>query len=67
MNCDPKAKPAFVITRIVIEPKSGKEIAAGRLFSGTLYPGQEVFLNLAKKKERIQQVLIYNGIKPEML
>src|SRR3989344_4330883 len=36
INCDPKGKIAFVITRIVIEPKSGKEISAGRLFSGTL-------------------------------
>ncbi|MBU3913237.1 MAG: elongation factor EF-2 [Nanoarchaeota archaeon] len=67
MTCNPQGKPAFVITRIVIEPKSGKEIAAGRLFSGTFVPGQEVYLNLAKKKERIQQVLIYNGIKPEQL
>jgi elongation factor 2 len=67
INCNPNGKPAFVITRIVIEPKSGKEVAAGRLFSGTFYPGQEVYLNLAKKKERIQQVLIYNGIKPEQI
>jgi elongation factor 2 len=67
INCNPKGKTAFVITRIVIEPKSGKEIAAGRLFSGTLRPGQEVYLNLAKKKEKIQQVLIYNGIKPEQV
>ncbi len=67
MSCDPNGKPAFVITRVVIEPKSGKEIAAGRLFSGKLVPGQEVYLNLAKKRERIQQVLIYNGIKPEQI
>jgi len=33
INCDPKGKIAFVITRIVIEPKSGKEISAGRLSS----------------------------------
>ncbi|MCX6748055.1 MAG: elongation factor EF-2 [Candidatus Pacearchaeota archaeon] len=67
MQCDPKGKPAFVITRIVIDPKSGKEISAGRLFSGTLKQGQEVYLNLAKQKQRVQQVLIYNGIKPEQL
>jgi len=67
MSCNPKGKPAFVITRIVIEPKSGKEICAGRLFSGRLAPGMEVWLNLAKQKQRIQQVLIYNGIKPEQL
>ena len=67
MNCNPEGKPAFVITRIVIDPKSGKEISAGRLFSGTLTPGMDVYLNLAKAKQKIQQVLIYNGIKPEQI
>ena len=64
VNCNPKGKLAFVITRIVIEPKSGKEISAGRLFSGTIKQGQEVYLNQAKAKQRIQQVYIYQGIKP---
>ncbi len=67
MDCNPNGDPAFCITRIVIEPKSGKEISAGRLFSGTLKPGMEVYLNLAKKRQRIQQVLIYDGVKPEMV
>ena len=67
INCDPKAKPAFVITRIVIEPRSLKEISAGRLFSGTLRNGDEIYLNLAKQKQKIQQILIYNGIKPEQI
>lgn len=67
LECNPQGKPAFVITRIVIDPRSGKEISAGRLFSGTLRVGDEVYLNLAKKKQKIQQILIYNGIKPEQL
>ncbi|PIN94268.1 elongation factor EF-2 [Candidatus Pacearchaeota archaeon CG10_big_fil_rev_8_21_14_0_10_35_13] len=67
MSCNPKGKPAFVVTRIVIDPRSGKEVCAGRLFSGRLELGQEVYLNLAKSKHRIQQILIYNGIKPEQL
>jgi len=67
VSCNADGKLGFVITRVVIDPKSGKEIAAGRLFSGTVKQGQEVYLNLAKKKERVQQVLIYNGIKPEQL
>lgn len=65
--CNVKGEPAFVITRIVIDPKSGKEISAGRLFSGTLKVGQEVWLNLAKKRQRIQQVLVYDGIRPEQV
>jgi len=67
LSCNPKGSPAFVITRIVIDPRSGKEISAGRLFSGTLEVGQELYLNQAKKKQRIQQIFIYNGIKPEQL
>ena len=67
LTCDPHGKVAFVITRIVIDPRSGKEVSAGRLFSGTLRTGLEVYLNLAKKKQKIQQLFIYNGIKPEQI
>ncbi len=67
LSCDPKGKVAFVINRIVIDPRSGKEISAGRLFSGTLNAGTEVYLNLAKKKQKIQQLFIYNGVKPEQI
>jgi elongation factor 2 len=67
ISCNPNGKLAFVITRIVIDPRSGKEISAGRLFSGTLKNGMEVYLNLANKKQKVQQILIYNGIKPEQI
>jgi len=67
INCNQEGKLAFVITRIVIDPRSGKELAAGRLFSGTIRQGQEVYLNLAKTRQRIQTVYVYNGIKPEII
>ena len=67
INCNAKGEVAFVITRIVIDPRSGKEISAGRLYSGTITNGMEVYCNNAKKYSRIQQVLVYNGIKPEQL
>jgi elongation factor 2 len=67
IKCDKNSEVAFVITNTIIESKSGKEINAGRLFSGTLKPGMEVYLNNDKKKQKIQQVLIYNGIKPEQM
>ncbi len=67
VTCNPKGRAAFVITRIVIDPKSGKEISAGRLFSGTLKPGMDVWLNNAKQMQKVQQVLIYNGVKPEQM
>lgn len=67
VNCDPNGKLAFVITRIVIDPRSGKDISAGRLFSGTVRSGMDVYLNNAKVHQRIQNVYIYNGIKPEII
>ncbi|HVY02007.1 MAG TPA: GTP-binding protein, partial [Candidatus Nanoarchaeia archaeon] len=67
LSCDRNGEPAFVITNIAIDRKSGKEVAAGRLYSGTIVNGAEVWANNAKKKCRIQQVLVYNGIKPEQL
>lgn len=67
LNCNKDGEVGFVITNIVIDPRSGKEISAGRLFSGTLKPGMDVYLNTEKKKSKIQQVLVYNGIKPEQV
>ncbi|MEK6950696.1 MAG: elongation factor EF-2 [Nanoarchaeota archaeon] len=67
INCNPNGKVAFVITRIVVDPRSGKDISAGRLFSGTIRSGTEVWLNMAKQKQKIQNVYIYNGIKPELI
>ncbi|MBS3079470.1 elongation factor EF-2 [Candidatus Pacearchaeota archaeon] len=67
VHCNRKGEVAFVITNTIIESKSGKEISAGRLFSGTIKEGMEVWLNNDKKKQKIQQVLVYNGIKPEQV
>jgi len=67
LKCDRNGELGFVITRIVIDPRSGKEISAGRLYSGTLKSGMDVYANNAKQSGKIQQVLVYNGIKPEQL
>jgi len=67
INCNPAGEVAFIITRIVIDPRSGKEICAGRLYSGTITNGMEVYANNAKSRARVQQVLVYNGIKPEQM
>ncbi len=58
--CDPKGPIALMITKIVVEPQAG-EIAVGRLFSGTLKPGQELFIVDRKAKNRIQTVGLYMG------
>ena len=65
LTCNPNGKVAFIITRIIIEPVSGRELSVGRLFSGTVLKGLDVYLNNAKQNQKIQQVLIFNGIKAE--
>jgi elongation factor 2 len=60
LNCDPNGPVAFIVTKIVIDKHAG-EVAAGRLFSGTLKQGEEVWLNMGKRKVRLQQVSIYKG------
>lgn len=67
ITCNPQGKVAFVITRILIDQKSGREISAGRLYSGTIRDGMTVYLNNAKAEQRVAQVLIYAGIKTEMI
>lgn len=60
INCDPNGPVGFVVTKIVIDKHAG-EVATGRLFSGTIRQGTEVYMNMAKRQVRIQQVSIYKG------
>jgi len=66
LNCDSNGNPFFVITKVVVDPQAG-EIAAGRVFSGTIRKGDNVYLNIAKQHGRIQQIYIYNGAKKEIV
>jgi len=65
-KCDPNGPLAFVVTKVVVDPQAG-EIAAGRLFSGTMKRGMDAYLNIGKAKLRVQQVYIYNGAKKEIV
>lgn len=65
INCDPHGPIAMMVTDISFDPHAG-EVATGRLFSGTLRRGDEVFISGTSGKEnRIQQVSIFMG--PERL
>ena len=66
IECDPNGRLFFVITKVVVDPQAG-EIAAGRLFGGTMKKGEEVFLNMANSPGRVQQVYVYNGAKREIV
>ena len=63
-TADAKGHLAFMVTDISMDPHAG-EVATGRLFSGSLNRGLEVYVTGAAKKNRIQQVGIFMG--PERL
>jgi elongation factor 2 len=65
-SCNPNGELAFVVTKIVMDKHAG-EVSAGRLFSGTMRTGDEVYMNGGKMRVRVQQVSIYNGPKRESI
>ena len=60
INCDPKGETVFVPIKIVVDKHAG-EVACGRLFSGRIKQGEDVYMNLAKRHVRVQQVSVYKG------
>jgi elongation factor 2 len=62
VRCDPKGPVALMITKIIIDPHAG-EVAVGRLYSGTLKPGMELYLVDRKTKNRVQTVGVFMGPK----
>jgi elongation factor 2 len=57
---DPDGEVVLMVTDIGIDPHAG-EIAAGRVFSGTLEKGQELYVSGTAGKNRVQSVGIYMG------
>ncbi|NUN11808.1 elongation factor EF-2 [Candidatus Micrarchaeota archaeon] len=60
VNCDPTGKVGFMVTAIQVDEHAG-EVAVGRIYSGTLRKGSEVYLSGQLKTEKIQNVAIYMG------
>lgn len=60
MSCNREGAVAFMVTSIDVDPHAG-EVATGRLFSGTLEKGKELFVSGTYKKDRIQLVCIAMG------
>jgi elongation factor 2 len=58
--CDPNGPVALMITRIKVDPHAG-EIATGRLFSGTLRRGLELYVSGVAATNRIMQTGIFMG------
>jgi elongation factor 2 len=57
---DENGELVLMVTDIGIDPHAG-EIAAGRVFSGTIEKGQELYVSGTAGKNRVQSVGIYMG------
>lgn len=60
LNVSPNGPTVFMVTKIFMDPHAG-EVAAGRLFSGILEKGQELYVIGMPNKNRVQQVGLFVG------
>ncbi len=60
MNCDDNGPTVMCITLAQMDPQAGL-VATGRVFSGSLKEGGQVYLVNASKGYRLQQVSMYMG------
>ncbi|MCW1296494.1 MAG: elongation factor EF-2 [Candidatus Parvarchaeota archaeon] len=60
LNCDPNGPLVFCVSKVIVDPQAG-EIAVGRIFSGTIKRGEDVYLNRAQSTQKVQQILIWKG------
>lgn len=60
LNCDPDGPVAFMVTKIIVDPHAG-EVAVGRLFSGKIVKGQELWISGMPNPNRAQLVSLTVG------
>jgi elongation factor 2 len=66
LNVDPKGPTIMCITLAQMDPHAGL-VATGRLFSGAVREGEQVYLVGAKRSYRVQQVSMYMGAFREVV
>ncbi len=60
LECDPDGPVAFMVTKIIVDPHAG-EVAVGRLFSGKVRKGQELYVIGMPGSNRAQLVSLTVG------
>jgi elongation factor 2 len=60
MECKSNGPLSIMITKIILDPHAG-EVAIGRMYSGKIQRGQEVFVAGMPNKNRVQQVNLIVG------
>ena len=60
MNCDPNGPTTLMVTKIIMDPHAG-EVAVGRLFSGKVTKGMEMYISGVGNPNRVQTVALSVG------
>jgi elongation factor 2 len=66
LSCDDNGPIIMMVTTINVDQQAGR-VATGRLFSGTVKDGDEVYLLDAKRTGKVQSVNIYMGNTREVV
>jgi len=61
LTCDVDGRLAMIVTKVVPDTHVGF-VATGRIFSGKIFKGKDVYLIGQHKQEKLQQVAVYKGI-----
>ncbi len=60
VHLDDNGPLVIAITNVIIDPQAGI-VSTGRIFSGTIGKGRDIYLLIANRQYKIQQVSIYMG------
>ncbi|HEX9908895.1 MAG TPA: elongation factor EF-2 [Thermoplasmata archaeon] len=60
LSCNPEGPVAFMVTKIIVDPHAG-EVAVGRLYSGKIVKGQELWISGMPDPNRAQLVSLTVG------
>ncbi len=60
LECDENGPAVMMVTNVVVDPQAGP-VAVGRLYSGTISDGDQVYLVGSKRTERVQSVTMFMG------
>jgi len=60
LTCNPDGPVAYMVTKIIVDPHAG-EVAVGRLFSGKIIKGQELWISGMPNPNRAQLVSLTVG------
>ena len=60
LSCDPNAKVTFMVTAIAVDEHAG-DVAVGRIYSGTVRKGTDLYSASQYRTDKLQGVAIYMG------